>query len=110
MLSRSLSAENHVSIFGKRGKKDHSKHCAGNDLSDTHGQHHKGNGKIDPVSVMQHKGDDEGVCNDRWNRCQKAVAAELVGEDRAQQCGNASEQNVNGDRTAQEVGDDTAHK
>ena len=74
-------------------------------------EHHKRDRKVNAISVTKHKRNDHNVGNDRRDRgCPFACIAKLVGKECTDKCGNASENDVNRNRTAKKIGDDTSHE
>ena len=57
MLTGRCLAENGVFVSTQRCVYDHSQHTAGDHLSYTDSQHLEGDGNIDLVSIVEHKGD-----------------------------------------------------
>ena len=84
---------------------------AENKFAGSYCEHHKRDRKVNAISVTKHKRNDHNVGNDRRDRgCPFACIAKLVGKECTNKCGNASENDVNRNRTAKKIGDDTSHE
>lgn len=91
--------------------KDQPKDTAGNDLASTYSQHHQWDRKINAVSIVKYERHDHCIGDDRWKRGKEPIGiTQLVSKNCAQQCGNASEDDVYRDTAAQDIGNDTSYK
>ena len=78
-------AENSNSVFIKNCIHNHAQDSTGNHFSDTDRTHQERNRKRYLIAVVQNKGNDQDIGNDRWQWSQEFVpVAKQIGEAGAQ--------------------------
>ena len=91
--------------------KDQPQHSAGNHFSDPYGQHHERDGKRQHIAIFQYKRYNEHICDDRWKWRQIfAFIAQRPCKYRADQGGEASEDNIRKDAAAEDIAEKASYK
>lgn len=72
-------------------------------FAESHGKHHIWDGILYSIPIFQYKWDNQGICENRRERDKPFMFAQCIGAKRANQCGDAAENNIGGDCAAEKI-------